>query len=179
MRILPIVSLLLAVFSMNVYAVEPVDEQQVMVYYSIPLGADNPQDSKHQFGLRFDQVMHDPRQDVHISTLEGKTAAMDFRMDYDGIKSLKIHGVDYASYLIARAAEGEKAPVKTETATGATTEATPAATENKSAEGAKPAETAEAPKQEKGPIQQVIGDLPFGVFIGVIIGIGILSGVGG
>ena len=179
MRILTSVAVLLAVFSMNVSAVEPVDEQQIMLYYQIPLGAGKPQDSKHQFGLRFDQVTHAPDQDVPISNLEGKTAVMDFRMGYDGIRSLKIHGVDYASYLIARAAEDEKAPVKTETATGATTETTPAATENKPAEGAKPAETAEAPKQEKGPIQQKLDELPFGVIIGVIIGIGIIAGVGG
>ena len=177
MRILTSVAVLLAVFSMNVSAVEPVDEQQIMLYYQIPLGAGKPQDRKHQFGLRFDQVTHAPGQDVHISNLEGKTAVMDFRMGYDGIRSLKIHGVDYASYLIARAAEGEKAPVEAAPATTATPPAESAPAEG--AATAATAETAEAPKAEKGPIQQKLDDLPFGVIIGVIIGIGIIAGVGG
>src|SRR3989304_7171389 len=110
MRILISVSFLAAVFSMNVFAVEPVAEQQYMLYYQIPLGAGKAQDNKHQFGLRFDQITHAPGEDVHISALENKTAAMDFRMGYDGIQSLKIRGVDYGPYLIARAAAGEAAP---------------------------------------------------------------------
>ena len=146
-----------------------------MLYYQIPLGASKHEDSKHQFGLRFDQVTHDPGQDVNISTLDGKTAVMDFRMGYDGIKSLKIHGVDYASYLIARAAEGEKPPVE---ATPPTT-ASPSAEAAPAAEGATTTETAGSAKEEKGPIQKKIDELPFGVIIGVILGIGIIAGVGG
>jgi len=175
MRILISVSFLLAVFSMNVFAIEPIDEQQIMLYYQVPLGAGKAQDSKHQFGLRFDQVTHAPGEDVHISALGNKPAAMDFRMGYDGIQSLKIHGVDYADYLVARAAEGEQAPAKTEPA-AATPETQPA--EAAPAEGAT-TETAEAPKEEKGPVQQKLDDLPFGVIIGVIIGVGIIAGVGG
>jgi hypothetical protein len=182
------ISFLLAIFSMNVAAVEPIDEQQVMLYYSIPLGAGKQLDNKHQFGLRFDRVTHEPGRDVHINTLEGKTAALDFRMGYDGVQSIKIRGVDYADYLIARAAEGEQAPVKVEPEAGAPAETTPAATETPPAEGAAAesapadsagAETAEAPKEEKGVIQQKLDELPFGVIIGVIIGVGIIAGVGG
>ena len=176
MRILIIISFLAAVFSINVSAVEPVDEQQIMLYYQIPLGGVTQQVSKHQFGLRFDQVTHVPGEDVHISTLAGKTAAMDFRAGYDGIQSLKIRGVDYASYLIARAAEEDQAPAE---AAPAATETTPA--ETAPAEGAKTetTETAEAPQAEKGPVQQKLDALPFGVVIGVIIGIGFIAGVGG
>jgi len=176
MHILISISFLLALISMNVSAVEPIDDQQIMFYYQIPLGAGKPQESKHQFGFRFDQVTRAPDQDVHISTLDGRTAALDFRMGYDGIKSLKIRGVDYAAYLIARAAEEDKSPV----------EAPPAAKETTPPEAA-PAEeakiettqTAEAPKEEKGPIQQKLDELPFGIVIGVIIGVGIIAGVGG
>jgi hypothetical protein len=176
MRISISISFLLAVFSINVSAVEPIDEQQIMLYYQIPLGTDKPQDSKHQFGLRFDQVTHVPGQDIPISTLENSPAVMDFRMGYDGIKSLKIHGVDYASYLIARAAEGEAAPAKAGPAAGAATKDAPA--EATPAEGVT-TETAAAPQEEKGPIQKTLDELPFGVVIGVILGIGIIAGVGG
>jgi len=156
-------------FSMNVSAIEPVNDQQVMLYYHIPLGADK-QHSKHQFGLRFDNINHDPREVVQISALESRPAAMDFRMGYDGVQSIRIHGVDYAAYLIARAAEGEGSPVEPVTETQAPEEATTAETA--------PAETAEA-TEEKGPIQKKLDELPFGVVIGVILGIGLIAGVGG
>lgn len=156
-------------FSMNVSAIEPVNDQQVMLYYHIPLGADK-QHSKHQFGLRFDNTNHDPRDVVQISTLEARPATMDFRMGYDGVQSIRIHGVDYAAYLIARAAEGEDSPVEPVTETQTAEEVTTAETA--------PAETAEAP-EEKGPIQKKLDELPFGVVIGVILGIGIIAGVGG
>lgn len=156
-------------FSMNVSAIEPVNDQQVMLYYHIPLGADK-QHSKHQFGLRFDNINHDPRDVVQISTLEARPATMDFRMGYDGVQSIRIHGVDYAAYLIARAAEGEDSPVEPVTETQTAEEVTTAETA--------PAETAEAP-EEKGPIQKKLDELPFGVVIGVILGIGIIAGVGG
>jgi hypothetical protein len=161
--------LFLAFLSVNVSAIEPVNDQQVMLYYHIPLGADK-QHSKHQFGLRFDNTNHDPREVVQISALESRPAAMDFRMGYDGVQSIKIHGVDYAAYLIARAAEGEDSPVEPVTETQATEEAITAETA--------PAETTEAP-EEKGPIQKKLDELPFGVVIGVILGIGLIAGVGG
>lgn len=161
-------------FSINVSAVEPVNDQQIMLYYHVPLGGDKQQ-SKHQFGLRLDNTSHDPREDVHLGTLETRPAAMDFRMSYDGVQSIKISGVDYAAYLIARATEGEGSPVETVTETSSAEEA--AAVEPVPAETA-PSEVAEAPA-EKGPIQQKLDELPFGVVIGVILGIGIIAGVGG
>ena len=156
-------------FSMHVSAIEPVNDQQVMLYYHIPLGADK-QHSKHQFGLRFDNTNHDPRDVVQISTLEARPATMDFRMGYDGVQSIRIHGVDYAAYLIARAAEGEDSPVEPVTEAQTAEEVTTAETA--------PAEIAEAP-EEKGPIQKKLEELPFGVVIGVMLGIGIIAGIGG
>lgn len=169
-----------AFFSINVSAVEPINDQQVMLYYHIPLGADK-QHSKHQFGLRFDNTSHDPRDVVQISTLETRPAALDFRMGYDGVESIKIHGVDYASYLIAKAAEGEDSPVDTEveatTSEDTAAEEATAIDETAATESA-PQETAKAPA-EKGPIQKKLDELPFGVVIGVILGIGIIAGAGG
>lgn len=171
--------LFLMSMSLSVSAIEPINDQQVMLYYHIPLGADK-QDSKHQFGLRFDNTSHDPRDVVQISTLETRPAAFDFRMGYDGVKSIKIHGVDYASYLIAKAAEGEDSPVDTEveaTTSEETAEEATAIEETAATESA-PQKTAEAPA-EKGPIQKKLDELPFGVVIGVILGIGIIAGAGG
>jgi hypothetical protein len=163
----------LVVFSTVVYAVEPVDEQQVMLYYIIPLDADKHDNNNHQFGLRFDQTTHNPGDVTQISTLESRPAALDFRMGYKGVQSLKIHGVDYASQLIARAAEGEEAPADVTTEPETTAE-TPAA----GGEGEQAAET-EEPKEKKTEVQEKIDALPFGVIIGVLLGVGFLVGVGG
>ena len=172
--------------SMNAFAVEPIDEQQVMLYYEVPLGASSPQQSQHQFGLRLDRTSHDPYEAVQISDLSKRTAALDFRMGYEGMQSLKIYGKDYASYLVARAAEGEEAPVKPAAETPA--ESAPAEAASPPAEGkattepaaaAEKTTTAEAPGEEKGPIAKKIGELPFGMFIGVAVGLVILTGAGG
>lgn len=173
----------------NVMAVEPVDEQQIMFYYHIPLGADK-QHSKHEFGLRLDQTSHDPRDVVQLNALEIKPAAMDFRMGYDGVQSFEVRGVDYAKYLIARAAEGEEAPVEPATETPAETapvEAAPAEAATPPAEGeattepaaAETAATAEVPKEEQGPIAKTISELPVGFFLGAAVGLLILVGAGG
>ena len=175
MRILPLLTFLF--ISANVFAVEPVDEQQVMFYYQIPIGADK-QHSKHEFGLRFDQTSHDPREDVRINALQSKPAAMDFRMGYDGVKAIDIHGVDYAKYFIARAAEGEDTPPAggdepaADTSTG-NGEDTSAETTSESAQTA-----SDQDKKEPGQISSMISNAPVGVGIGVIIGLVILAGGG-
>lgn len=174
MRIVPLLICLFA--SMNVFAVEPVDEQQIMFYYQIPLGADK-QHSKHQFGLRFDQTSHDPRQDVRINSLISKPASMDFRMGYDGVQSINIHGVDYAKYLIAKVAEGEDAPV--EAADKAATDESMGDEGDAAAKGKETAKTSETTREEEpGPLSKKINDLPVGVGIGVIVGLLILAGAG-
>jgi hypothetical protein len=161
----------------GVFAIEPVNEQQIMVYYHIPLGADRQGENKHQFGLRFDQTTHDPGEVTHINTLEDRPAAMDFRMGYQGMQSFKIHGVDYSN-LIARAAEGEEMPVEETDIQAAPTE--PATQEDQSEPAVaiedQPEEKTEV---EKSAIQTRLDELPFGVIMGVILGIGILAGVGG
>lgn len=171
-------------FSTEVSAVEPVDEQQVMLYYIIPLDADRHDDNKHQFGLRLDQTTHNPGDVIQISTLEKRPAALDFRMGYDGVQSLKLHGIDYAARLIARAAEEEQAPAEVTTETPESAAEQPATTE----EGEQSAETTaageegagtEEPKEKKTVVQEKIDALPFGVVIGVLLGVGILAGFGG
>ena len=186
MRIL-IALICLVVFSTGAFAVEPVNEQQVMLYYIIPLDADKHDNNKHQFGLRLDQTTHNPGDVIQISTLEKRPAALDFRMGYDGVQSLKLHGVDYAAQLIARAAEDEQNPA------GATTESpeTPAEQPATTDEGQQTAETpapegegeqgaaTEESKENKTMVQEKIDALPFGVVIGVLLGVGVLAGLGG
>ena len=163
------------ILSTNVLALEPVDEQQIMLYYHIPLGAENAKQKEHQFGLRLDQTSHDPRETVHINMLERRQAAADFRFGYDGLQSLKIHGVEYAAYLVARAEASEEdvKVIEEQPAEEAVSEASPeVAAEETGTEQ-------EAETEEEGAIQKKLNELPAGVILGVILGIGILAGIGG
>ena len=174
-------------FSAGVFAVEPVDEQQVMLYYIIPLDAVRHDNNKHQFGLRLDQTSHDPGDVIQISTLEKRPAALDFRMGYDGVQSLKLHGVDYAAQLIARAAEDDQSPAGATTESPETAAQQPATTgegeqtpETPAAEGeGEQAAETEEPQEKKTVVQEKIDALPFGVVIGVLLGVGVLAGLGG
>lgn len=160
----------------NVMAVEPVDDQQLMFYYHIPLGASNQQAAKHQFGLRLDRTTHDPGETVQLDVLEKRPADLDFRLNYDGVQSFSVHGIDYASYLVARAAAAED-----ETAAEAMPEEAGADTGTDEGGATAQEETGEEekPADEKTVVQKTLDDLPMGVVFGVMLGIGILAGVGG
>ncbi len=175
--------LFLSAISFNVHAVEPVDEQQLMLYYEIPIGAGDKKHDKHQFGLRLDNTNHEPGADVHINELYRKNGALDFRMGYDGVESIKVHGVDYTSYLIAKAAAGEgeeaveepaveEVPAEAAPADTAAPEAEAAPAEAEAADTA-PAETAQTPAEDS------LKDVPVGVYLGVILGVLIFAGAGG
>ena len=186
MRIL-IALICLVGFSTGVSAVEPVNEQQVMFYYVIPLGTGNHHNNKSQFGLRLDQTTHNPGDVIQLSALEKRPAALDFRMGHDGVPSLKLHGIDYTAWLIARAAEDDKTPAVTKPESEESKTEQPATT----AEGEQATETpatesegeqtagSEEPKEKKTVLQEKIDALPFGVVMGVILGVGVLAGFGG
>ncbi len=159
----------------HILAAEPVDEQQVMLYYRIPLGASRPADSRHGFGLRLDRITAEPGDVVQFHELMNRPAMVDFRMGHEGVQHLKIQGVNYADNpLIAQAAEGEGAEEAAEPAGEAAAEEA-GVTE----EGAEEAAEEEAPTEEKTIVQKTLDELPAGIIIGVGILIGILAGAGG
>jgi len=174
----------------NVMAVEPVTDQQVMLYYSIPLGGNNPQNKEHKFGLRFDQTTHAPREITEFSNLMKKPATFDLQTGHKNAYTLKIHGVDYTEKLAVYRADAE-GKVETDVKTGTDTEAPPVAktgTEAADTEAATGVEAeagaaeapAETPAEDKRTIvQKTLDELPFGVIIGGILLIGIVAGVGG
>lgn len=178
-----IVSALLLSITTNILAVEPVDEQQVMLYYRIPLGGSRPADKRHGFGLRLDRTTHAPGEVVQFHELMNRQAMLDFRMGHEGLQYLKIQGVNYAENpLIARAAEeegavaGETGEPEDEPAV----EPERAATEGGvTGEGAEEAATEEEPAEDKTIVQKTLDELPAGIIIGVGILIGILAGAGG
>ena len=183
----------------NVMAVEPVTDPQVMLYYSIPLGGNNPQNKEHKFGLRFDQTTHAPREITEFSNLMKKPATFDLQTGHKNAYTLKIHGVDYTEKLVVYRADaegkveadvkagtdtevatepeaGDKAEVEMEAGAAADTEA---ATGVEAEAGAAEA-PAETPAEDKRTIvQKTLDELPFGVIIGGILLIGIVAGVGG
>ena len=197
----------------NALAVEPVTEQQVMLYYSIPLGGDNPQNKAHKFGLRVDQTTHAPGEIAEFGSLMKKPATFDLQAGHERAYTLKIHGVDYTEKLVVHRADAEESveadieaseeagteaeaateeagtetEVAPEAATGTETEAgaeagvdTEAGADTEAATG-KAEATEEAPPAEdtRNIVQKKLDELPFGVIIGVLLGIGIIAGVGG
>ncbi|MBI4006434.1 MAG: hypothetical protein HY356_07160, partial [Gammaproteobacteria bacterium] len=104
--------LIVVLFSVcsSALAIEPVLDQQVMLYYSIPFGGDKPQDKAHKFGLRFDQITHAPGEITEFSTLMKKPAAFDLQSGNGGSSyTLRIHGVDYTERLSVHRADAEAA----------------------------------------------------------------------
>jgi hypothetical protein len=170
----------------------------MMFYYQIPFGADKQQDKKHKFGLRFDQTMHAPREVTDFSSVMKKPAMLDFQFRHKEALAFKVHGIDYTERLYVQSADAEnvKAPAIDEadleagtagidTAEEAEAEAAEevvdTAEEGEVATGseAEVTEKAEEKKAEKTVVQKKLDELPFGVIIGVLLGIGIIAGVGG
>lgn len=173
MRLLTLFLSLLLV-SLSAQAVEPINDQQVMLYYTIPLGTVSNKESQHQFGLRLDRVSHSPYDTVQITTLQKRPAAFNLTMSYHGLESLDINGQDYAAYLVAKAAEGEAdTPAATESADKGSADAG-ASGEDKTAATDKEKEK----PQEPSKFDTTVKDLPIGVFAGVIIAVGLLVGAG-
>lgn len=191
MRIFTMVlSFILISLCSSVQAVEPVTDHQVMLYYYIPFGADNNVDKQHKYGLRFDRTMHDPREAVDISSVVNRPAMFDLQFQHNNRPmAFKVNGIDVTQRLYvqrADAAEGE------DTGAGAAMEGEPAMEEaganeeDVAAEGEATTETGaaevkqeEAEKPKKSIVQQTMDDLPFGVIMGVGIGIAIFAGAGG
>jgi len=188
-----VLSFILICLCSSVQAVEPIRDHQMMFYYQIPIGADKQQDKKHKFGLRFDQTMHDPRAVVDFSSVMKKPAMLDLQFRHKEALAFKVQGIDYTERLYvqrADAAENVKAPAIDEadieagtagidTAEEAEAEAAEVVVETAEEGEAEVSDKAEEKKAEKTIVQKKLDELPFGVIIGVLLGIGILAGVGG
>ena len=185
MRIITaVLSFMLISLCTSVQAVEPVTDHQVMLYYYIPLGADNNEQKQHKFGLRFDRSMHDPRQAVDVSSVVNRPAVLDLQFQPKSkALAFKVNGIDYTERFYvqrADAAEGEVTEVEAATEEAGVAEGEVAAEEEATTDtGTADAEQVKEEKQEKTIVQQTLDELPFGVIMGVGIGIAIFAGVGG
>ncbi len=92
----------------NSWAVEPLDDQQVIFYYQIPFGGIKKADNSHKFGFRIDRVSVDRltgqySDSLTFNDLMKRPASLDLQMGHQGIAAFKMHGYDYLPQLISQA----------------------------------------------------------------------------
>jgi len=91
----------------NVWAVEPIYDQQATFYYQIPFGGVNKADNTHKFGFRVDRVAVDRltgqySDSITFNDLMKRPASLDIQMGHQGIAAFKMHGYDYLPQLISQ-----------------------------------------------------------------------------
>ena len=94
--------------TLNVWAVEPIYDQQATFYYQIPFGGVNKADNTHKFGFRVDRVAVDRStgqysDSISFNDLMKKPASLDMQMGHQGISAFKMHGHDYLPQFVSQA----------------------------------------------------------------------------
>ena len=92
----------------NVWAVEPIYDQQATFYYQIPFGGVTKIDNTHKFGFRVDRVAVDRStgqysDSISFNDLMKRPASLDLQMGHQGVAAFKMHGYDYLPQLISQA----------------------------------------------------------------------------
>ena len=99
--------------SVNLHAVEPVLDQQGMLYFNVSFDAGQTSKTEHDFGFRFDRALVRSGENMTLNHLAATPAVFNLKLNKDGLKALELHGIDYAEeYLAYRAAEGEEGEKK-------------------------------------------------------------------
>jgi len=121
MKIISLVSLLTILITSNVWAVEPIYDQQATFYYQIPFGGVNKVVNTHKFGIRVDRVAVDRStgqysDPISFNDLMKRPASLDLQMGHQGIAAFKMHGYDYLPQLISQAddEDGENGEVNSQ-----------------------------------------------------------------
>jgi hypothetical protein len=180
MKVIASVSLfIMFILTASVFAAEPIEEQQALLYYQIPFGGEKKADNTHKFGFRVDRVSIDSTTGQYsnssgFSGLMKKPAALDFQMGHQGISAFKLHGHDYLPQLVSMADEAEGEVVKTEGENGEA-----GGQENVEAKDGEVSETEEAEKKELLKYSDVLDQTTVGLIISGTILVLILTGTGG
>lgn len=150
----------------SVFAVEPIEEQQALLYYQIPFGGVKKADNTHKFGFRVDRVSIDRSTGQYsnptgFNGLMKKPAALDFQMGHQGITAFKLHGYDYLPQLVSRADEEAGDVVKAEGENGQ--------------ENGEASENEEGDKKELLKFSEVLDQTTVGLMIGAGIIIGMIA----
>ena len=180
MKIITPVSLfIMFILTASVFAVEPIEEQQALLYYQIPFGGVKKVDNKHKFGFRVDRVSIDSSTGLYsnpsgFNGLMKEPASLDFQMGHQGITAFKLHGYDYLPQLVSKADEDGGEVVETEAENGAVD-----GQENVEAKSGEASETEEGEKKELLKYSDVLDQTTVGLIIGGTILVLMLTGAGG
>ena len=180
MKIITSVSLfIMLILTASVFAAEPIEEQQALLYYQIPFGGEKKADNTHKFGFRVDRVSIDRSTGQYsnpagFNGLMKKPAALDFQMGHQGISAFKLHGYDYLPQLVSMADEVDAEVVKAEGENGEVD-----GQENVEAKNGEASETEEGEKKELLKYSDVLDQTTVGLIIGGTILLLVLTGAGG
>ena len=135
---------LIATFAVKSFAVEPILDQQAMLYFNVSFDTGYKKKVAHDFGLRFDRGVIQPGEIMTIDQLMHKKPVFNLSINKFGIKTLVLNGIDFTDkYYVYHATEEE-------------------------AEEAE-AETTDAPKKKTKSFGKYIDQAPAGVLIGIVI----------
>ncbi len=134
---------LLATFTFKSFAIEPILDQQAMVYFNVSFDTGYKKKLTHDFGLRFDRGVIQPGEIMTIDQLMPRTPVFDLGINKFGVKTFELNGIDFTDkYYVYHATE---------------------------AEAEAEAEATEEPKKKTKSIGKYIDKAPTGVLIGVVI----------
>lgn len=135
--------------SFSSHAVEPVLDHQGMLYFNLSFDLGQTKKTEQDFGFRFDRSLVQPGESITMSQLTAKPAVFNLKLDSNGLKAFKLHGVDYSyetsDAYVYHGAEGG------DTKAGSEAEAQPI-------------------PEPSEKTKSIIDDIPVGVYVGVIIG---------
>ncbi len=156
------------VFTSNGWAVEPIEEQQALLYYQISFGAEKMVNNTHKFGFRVDRVTIDRTtglysDSVSFNDLMKRPASLDFQMDHEGITAFKMHGYDYLPGLISKADEDGGEGVG----------------EDGNASEPEAGDSEKSDEEKYVKFSDVMNQTSFGILIGGVIAVLAITGSGG
>jgi len=132
----------LLVTTLKSYAIEPILDQQAMVYFNMSFDAGHTKKPTYDFGLRFDRGLVQPSEMMAINRLISKPAAFNLKLNKYGVKALELNGIDFAEeHYVYHGAETDP----------------------------EAAETTEKPKKKTKSLGEYIDKAPTGVLIGIAI----------
>lgn len=183
MKVITSVSLfIMFILTASVFAVEPVEEQQALLYYQIPFGGEKKVDNKHKFGFRVDRVSIDRTTGMYsnpggFNGLMKKPASLDFQMGHQGITAFKLHGYDYLPLLVSRVDEDGGEVMETEAENGDADSQKDGQKDGQIDD--KASETEAGDKKELLKYSDVLDQTTVGLIIGGTILLLMLTGAGG
>ena len=180
MKVITSVSLfIMFILTASVFAVEPIEEQQALLYYQIPFDGVKKVDNKHKFGFRVDRVSIDSSTGLYsnpagFNGLMKEPASMDFQLGHQGITAFKLHGYDYLPHFVSKADEDSGEGVETAAENGEVD-----GQENVEVKNGEASETEEGEKKELLKYSDVLDQTTVGLIIGGSILLLMLTGAGG